>query len=105
MTNELAIRILTGDVLCTASQEQEAIMMAVKALSQSKPRWIPCSEGMPKEKEDVLITFERNMAVGYLERDAWYINIGNNWVSGIDIALDGLPLAWQPTPEPYKGES
>lgn len=33
MTNELAIRILTGDVLGTASQTSEAIKMAVKALS------------------------------------------------------------------------
>jgi len=33
MTNELAIRILTGDVLGTASQTSEAIKTAVKALS------------------------------------------------------------------------
>lgn len=35
MTNELAIRILTGDVLGTASQTSEAIKTAVKALSIS----------------------------------------------------------------------
>lgn len=34
MTNELAIRILTGDVLGTSEQTHEAIKMAVKALSQ-----------------------------------------------------------------------
>lgn len=34
MTNELAIRILTGDVLATAKQTQEAVITAVKALSQ-----------------------------------------------------------------------
>lgn len=33
MTNELAIRILTGDVLGTTEQTQEAITMAVRALS------------------------------------------------------------------------
>lgn len=33
MTNELAIRILTGDVLGTSEQTHEAIKMAVKALS------------------------------------------------------------------------
>ena len=33
MTNELAIRILTGDVLGTTEQTHEAIKMAVKALS------------------------------------------------------------------------
>jgi len=35
MTNELAIRILTGDVLGTTEQTQEAIEMAVKALSNT----------------------------------------------------------------------
>lgn len=34
MTNVLAIRILTGDVLGTKEQTQDAIKMAVKALSQ-----------------------------------------------------------------------
>ena len=43
MTNELAIRILTGTVLGTTEQTQEAIKMAVKALSQperKKGKWI-----------------------------------------------------------------
>lgn len=35
MTNELAIRILTGDVLGTKEQAHEAIKMAVKALSNT----------------------------------------------------------------------
>jgi hypothetical protein len=34
MTKELAIRIITGDVLGTSEQTQEAVTMAVKALSQ-----------------------------------------------------------------------
>lgn len=34
MNNELEIRILTGDVLGTTEQTQEAITMAVRALSQ-----------------------------------------------------------------------
>lgn len=33
MTNELAIKILTGDVLGTSEQTHEAVVMAVKALS------------------------------------------------------------------------
>lgn len=34
MTKELAIRILTGDVLCTDEQTHEAIKMAVELLMQ-----------------------------------------------------------------------
>ena len=33
MTNDLAIRILTGDILGTTEQTREAVAMAVKALS------------------------------------------------------------------------
>ena len=36
MTKELAIRIITGDVLGTSEQTHEAIKMAVKALSMSE---------------------------------------------------------------------
>ena len=39
MTNELAIKILTGDVIGTTEQTQEAVTMAVRALSK---RWMPC---------------------------------------------------------------
>ena len=42
MTNELAIRILTGDVLGTTEQTQEAVIMAVKALSL--PEIIRCKD-------------------------------------------------------------
>lgn len=34
MTKDLAIRILTGDVIGTSEQTQEAVTMAVKALSE-----------------------------------------------------------------------
>lgn len=46
MTNELAIRILTGSVLGTAEQTQEAVTMAVKALSvpSAQPEIIRCKD-------------------------------------------------------------
>jgi len=45
MTNELAIRILTGDVLGTSEQTQEAVTMAVRALSQPEP----CEDAVSRE--------------------------------------------------------
>lgn len=46
MTNELATRILTGDVLGTSEQTHEAIKMAVKALSlpSAEPEIIHCRD-------------------------------------------------------------
>lgn len=45
MTNDLAIRILSGDILGTTEQTHEAVAMAVKALSvlpSSEPKIIRC---------------------------------------------------------------
>ena len=56
MTNDLAIRIITGDVLGTSEQTQEAIIMAVKALSlPSANQWIKCSDRLPPKGEKVLV--------------------------------------------------
>jgi len=40
MTHELAIRILSGDTLGTASQTNEAVKMAIEALEDKIPRKI-----------------------------------------------------------------
>lgn len=48
MTNELAIRILTGTVLGTTEQTQEAVTMAVRALLQperKKGHWVVDEDG------------------------------------------------------------
>lgn len=51
MTNELAIRILTGDVLGTTEQTQEAVTMAVRALLQPELiRCKDCKHGSPNGK-------------------------------------------------------
>lgn len=51
MTNDLAIRIIAGDVLGTSAQTQEAIKMAVKALSMpsSQPESIRINLNEPIE--------------------------------------------------------
>lgn len=58
--------------------------------------WIPCSQLLPLDGVNVLITDEyNNMSVGYLE-------IGmRRWHDIYDcIILDEI-IAWQPLPEPY----
>lgn len=90
----------------------------------SAQQWTPCAERLPEERTDVLIIFPRNgtMAVGYYERFnkdvavgyyeqfssdgiTWYVNTGDGWYTTIDdVSDDGIPVAWMPLPEPYKGE-
>lgn len=68
--------------------EEDAIMAVLDAL----PRWIPCSEELPKVKQKVLVQYaDGSMATkrcndaGHL---AWFYSNA---------------VAWMPAPEPYKG--
>ena len=79
---------------------------------QMEPHWTPCSEMLPEEKKDVLIAFKHNMVVGFWEdildngEPVWYANSGDGWMTGTaTVDSDGIPIAWMPLPEPYKGES
>ena len=78
--------------------------------AQPEPQWIPRSERLPEEKKDVLIAFKHNMAVGFWEdildngEHVWYANSGDGWMTDTaNVDSDGIPIAWMPLPEPYKG--
>ena len=99
MTNDFAIRIITGDVLGTSKETQEAITMAVKALEQC--RWIPCSERLPDKKGYYLVT--RKNPKGHVTRVRFnpeQVERGvynSPWGNGdCDI------LAWMPLPDAYE---
>lgn len=78
-------------------------------IPSAEPKWIPVTERLPEEKQDVLLEFKHNMAVGFWEdilNDggvAWYANSGNGWFTGTEaVDDDGVPIAWQPLPDPYE---
>jgi len=103
MTNDLAIRILTGGILGTTEQTHEAVAMAIKALSalpSAQPGWIPCSERYPDMDEKVLV---------YTETHDYYVwgcmsNRADNyfWEDEDGFYHDKYEVdLWMPLPEPY----
>lgn len=79
----------------------EAIDMAIKALEKLEPHWIPCSERLPQDEDEVLVMMADGefMDVGWVDFYGWWhvnSDINGDWEERKDIS------AWQTLPEPYK---
>lgn len=105
MTKEKVIDILKGIKDGTAclmpnmpEDGEKAIDIAIKAVEQSEPHWIPVTERFPEEYGTYLVTGEwesGDAVVGcceYSVEDGYFQTARN-----FDV------LAWMPLPELYKG--
>lgn len=79
----------------------EACRMGMEALERM--RWIPCSERLPKDGEDVLCWYEY-FRYGNYNRMFRTFGIGHQyygtWSGEVSVGRDTKVLAWMPLPEP-----
>ena len=76
---------------------QRAMWQIMGVPSANRPQgWIPCSEGLPKENTEVLISLEwGSVDIGWVRQGIWMSAYINDY--------EGDVLAWMPLPKPWKG--
>ena len=69
----------------------------------AQPQWIPCSEKLPDEDEDVLVCSEDgDIDIACWMPEQWTDNPHIEWWSG---EYRVYAVAWMPLPKPYGGEN
>lgn len=114
MTREEAMYLLNNLRSVAEGKEDEAIDMAIEALSANytteKPNdeveqkndivdrptgeWIPCSDGLPQRVGSYIVTYEDEHGSIYVDYDFWTVTDEFKY-NGAKV------IAWIPFPEPY----
>ena len=108
------MRLIDADALirqmeADAEQMEEPIakMFTYAAINDVKhaptvtpePKWIPCTERLPKDGEEVFVYLFGNSP--YI---AWFRD-GEWCTEEFYVEKESEPTAWMPLPEPWKGET
>lgn len=81
----------------------ESVIDVLNDLPSAQSQWIPCSERLPDEDSDILVTYaekdeKRIVPVNY-GRGTWFDCVFNMALNPVGV------LAWMPLPKQYGGDS
>ena len=113
-----ADKIDFGEVFIGASDFAKDTRNTAQKLIDSQPtvnQWIPCSERLPEENGHYLVTYHNKSYGNYLPLfDNVYVRKmrfqNNKWMFPFNLDKEAREdefqevIAWQPLPQPYKGE-
>ena len=105
--DDIKIRVIDSNKLIEAinTGSYEINLSAVMALgavvAQPASQWTPCSEGLPKDDEEVIVSCTDDSGdtkfsyttVGWHCKDLWVVNNERNY----------FVRAWMPLPKPWEG--
>ena len=76
--------------------------------STNTSTWIPCSERLPDNDNEVLCWYEYRIMQGTCISEmahrygiGWYSKKSDIWVGEVSVGVDCKVIAWQPLPQPY----
>lgn len=77
-----------------------AFDIVVDAPTIEVPKWIPCSERLPNNDEEVIVSVEDDRADNIFKYTTTAWRYGDVWVSDNE-RICGI-IAWMPLPQPYE---
>ena len=86
----------------SAGEYRKALKIAIKALEESEQQWIPCSERLPEDNCQCIVTVKVKHVDGYPDCEVDTAD----YTDGIFTTTNGWwgvesIIAWMPLPEPY----
>ena len=83
--------------------DAELVEGVMELLPSAQPQWIPCSERLPEEDEDVLVCSEEgDIDIACWMPEQWTDEPHIEWWSG---EYRVYAVAWMPLPKPYGGDA